>query len=310
MQSLFRSVRQLFGNRYVRPVLASLLVLATIVVFIVFFQAHPEYLRNLRHIRPIVVIEILALNAVLTFILTIISNLTLRLCGKPIAFKENFMLTAYSSVANFFGPLQSGPGVRAVYLKTRHNVRMRDYTLATLIQYAMFALISALFLFGGSLKWWWVSLIFLSVGVFCGLVIRVYSKRGHNNKEPSQFHFDPGTIGALLIATLAMVVVVTSYYFIELKAVNPHINLRQAIIYSGAANFALFVSLTPDAIGIRESFLVLAKRLHHISTAAIFAANIIDRAVYLLYLVLLFIFVLTIHASDRLHLKSLRRAVS
>jgi uncharacterized membrane protein YbhN (UPF0104 family) len=107
-----------------------------------------------------------------------------------------------------------------------------------------------------------------------------------------------------------MAIIVTAYYFIELRAVSPHITLHQAIIYSGAANFALFVSLTPDAIGIRESFLVLAKRLHHIATPVILAANIIDRGAYLIYLLILFIFVLLVHAGDRLHLSSIRRAAS
>jgi hypothetical protein len=179
MKTLITQLRHVLSNKYVRPLGAAIILLVTVIVFIVFFRAHPDYIRNLRHVRPIVIIEIIALNALLTVVLTIISNLTLRLCGKPISFRENFLLTAYSSIANFFGPLQSGPGVRAVYLKSKHHVRMRDYTLATLIQYAMFALISALFLFGGSLKWWWALLILLGVGVFCFFVIRLYIKRDH-----------------------------------------------------------------------------------------------------------------------------------
>jgi uncharacterized membrane protein YbhN (UPF0104 family) len=68
---------------------------------------------------------------------------------------------------------------------------------------------------------------------------------------------------------------------------------------------ALFVSLTPGAIGIREAFLTFSQQLHHIDTSTIVAANIIDRAVYLVFLGVLFIFVFSLHARDKLSLSSL-----
>jgi uncharacterized membrane protein YbhN (UPF0104 family) len=280
------------------------IIVLTITIFVYFFIKHPDYIRNLRHVRPIVIVEVIALNALLTLVLTMTYDFTLRLCGHRLPFKENFLLTAYSSIANFFGPLQSGPGVRAVYLKTKHNVRMRDYTLATLIGYAMFAMLSALFLFGGSLVWWAATLVFAGVAAFCFFVIRYFMKRSSAGAQKSALQLRPQILAGLLLCSVATVIIVTSYYFIELRAVNPHISLHQAIIYSGAANFALFVSLTPDAIGIRESFLVLTRRLHHIPTAVILTANIIDRGAYLIYLGILFAFVLLVHASDRLHLHS------
>ncbi|HZL07693.1 MAG TPA: hypothetical protein VFC50_00680, partial [Candidatus Dormibacteraeota bacterium] len=85
-----------------------------------------------------------------------------------------------------------------------------------------------------------------------------------------------------------------------------HISWGQAMSYSGAANFALFVSLTPDAIGFRETFLVFSHRLHHVSTANILSANVIDRGAYVIFLLLLFVVVLSLHAKDRLRLSSLK----
>lgn len=310
MKSLIKTLRGLLAHKYLRTIAAVLILLATIIVFIAFFKDHPSYIRNLRHVRPIVIIEIVALNALLSVALTFTYDFTLRLCGKRLSFKENFLLTTYSSIANFFGPLQSGPGVRAIYLKTKHQVRMRDYTLATLIQYAMFALLSALLLFGGSLAWWAATLVFVGVAAVCYAVIRFYMKRNRSRSDSQGLQLSPQLLAGLLVTTLAMVIIVTSYYFIELRAVSSHISLHQAIIYSGAANFALFVSLTPDAVGIRESFLVLTRRLHHIPTAVILTANLIDRGAYLIYLILLCIFVLAVHAKDRLNIKQLRRAAS
>jgi uncharacterized membrane protein YbhN (UPF0104 family) len=69
------------------------------------------------------------------------------------------------------------------------------------------------------------------------------------------------------------------------------------ITYTGAANFALFVALTPGAIGIREAFLLFTRHLHHISSANIVAANIIDRAIFIVVLGVLFGLTLGFHAK-------------
>lgn len=229
------------------------------------------------------------------------------MCGKHLEAKENFLLTSYSSIANFFGPLQSGPGVRAAYLKTRHHVRLRDYTLATLIYYGFFAFFSALFLVAGSLPWWLTTITLLGVLGFSALLIRMFIRRDKKPGE-SQFHLRSGVLIALAVVTFLQVVLTAVTYFVELRAVNSHITVGQAISYAGAANFALFVSLTPDAIGVREAFLVFSKHFHHVSTADILSANVIDRGSYLIFLCLLFVIVLATHAKDRLRLSSLRRS--
>jgi uncharacterized membrane protein YbhN (UPF0104 family) len=88
-------------------------------------------------------------------------------------------------------------------------------------------------------------------------------------------------------------------YYLALLASGAHVSLGQAVSYTGAANFALFVSVTPDGIGIREAFLLFAQRIHHVSTDAIVTANIIDRATFVVFLGVLFLVALGLHAKDR-----------
>jgi len=106
----------------------------------------------------------------------------------------------------------------------------------------------------------------------------------------------------LAAATAFQIVVVTSIYYIELKSVAPNTSLHQIIIYSGAANLALFVSLTPGAIGFRESFLVFTQHLHHISNATIVTTNILDRAMYIVLLAILAIGIFVTHTKSALSL--------
>jgi uncharacterized membrane protein YbhN (UPF0104 family) len=296
-------IKGLAHHNRLRFGLTILVILITAIVFIRFFSSHGEYLDSLRHIKLWVIVAIVLLNAGALLTLVFICNFMLELCGKRLPVKEQFLLTAYSSIVNFFGPLQSGPGVRAVYLKTRHKVRVRDYLSASLIYYAMFAMISALFLFGGSRPWWQTILVLLIVGLICYFIIRQFLRRGKAKPVVSSFHLSGKILSKLFFATFVQVCLITTYYLVELRAVSPLTSIRQAVVYSGAANFALFVSLTPDAVGFRETFLVLSKHLHHISTGTILSANLIDRAIYAGFLILLFILVLALHARNKLGLK-------
>lgn len=300
------TIRKTLAVRRTKNILVVAILLLTLAVFVRFFAEHPDYIRQLGHTNPWWIVAVVLLNVPMVGILILVYDTCLKLCGKRLAWKENFLLTSYSSIINFFGPLQSGPGVRAAYLKTRHKVRLRDYTLATLLYYGLFAFFSALFLLVGTRPWWQTLLALAAVAGFSFFVIRWFLKR---DKQPaaSQFNLRGTLLARLMVVTFLQVLLTSFTYFVELKAVNHHISWGQAVSYSGAANFALFVSLTPDAIGFRETFLVFSKHLHHVSTANILSANIIDRGAYVIFLVLLLLVVLSLHVKDRLSLGSLRQ---
>jgi len=306
LKQIIRAAQQVYKRPLAKQLLIVFILAATIFAFINFFRLHPDYVRQLRQVKPWWIIAVILLNIPMVVLLVFIYDACLRLCGKRIPWRENFLLTAYSSLINFFGPLQSGPGVRAAYLKTRHQVRLRDYTLASLSYYGLFAFFSALFLLVGTRPWWQTVLALLLVTGLSIYVIRTLLKR--DKKGQSQFQLRGNVLAILILLAFLQVLLLAITYFVELKAVNSHIGWGQAVSYSGAANFALFVSLTPDAIGFRESFLYFSQHLHHVSTANILSANIIDRGAYVLFLLLLFLVVLAIHAKSRLRLTDLRPA--
>ena len=281
--------------------LPVLLVAITAAVFVWFFAKHPAVRHALGATDPWVLLLIAALYGLFLLCLVWVYALTLRLCDKRLGVQEGFLLTCYSTIVNFFGPLQSGPGVRAAYLKQKHQVKLRDYTAATFIYYGLYAVVSALFLFLGSQFWWLAVPAAILVGVFSYLIVRLVYKRGLKKGSAVQLDLNPKLLGLLLVATICQLATQALIYFVELRAVQAHETIRQAITYGGAANFALFVSLTPGAIGFREAFLEFSRRLHHISTAHILAASVIDRAVFVAFLGLLFLIVLGLHAKDRLY---------
>jgi uncharacterized membrane protein YbhN (UPF0104 family) len=288
-------------KKYVKPVLSGLVIAATAAAFVWYVQAHPDYITKLRHTDWRAIVALIAVNGVLIVVLAGIYQMTARIAGKSLGRQENLLLTIYSSIANFFGPLQSGPGVRAVYLKKRHQVRLRDYTFATLIYYAMYAVVSALFALIGTRPWWQT---LLAVGAAAGAsaaVLYWFDRRGQKKERP-RLRLVPRLLGILLLLTALQISLVSVRYYIELQTVQANVSVGQAVSYAGAANFALFVSVTPDGIGIREAFLLFSQRLHGVETQYIVAASLLDRATYILFLGLLFLVALTLHAKDKLRL--------
>ena len=83
----------------------------------------------------------------------------------------------------------------------------------------------------------------------------------------------------------------------------PGVKINQVISYTGAANFALFVNVTPGAVGIRETFLFFSEKLHHITNAAIIGSNVLDRSVYIIFLAIMFLVLLVVRGKSAFPLK-------
>ena len=276
-----------------RPAAAVVILTATIAAFIYYFATHPAVRQQLQQVRPLTLAIILLLYFGTVGALAMINIGTLKLCKIRMSGSESLLLTSYSAIVNFFGPLQSGPAFRAVYLKKKHGLKLRNYTAATFMYYFFYGAFSGLFLLSGLLKWWLA--VLAGAGIVAALVIR--RERWVGSRLAG---LNMGGWYYLALATFLQVSAVALIYYTELRSVAPGTHFSQAIIYTGAANLALFVSLTPGAIGFRESFLLFSQRLHHVSSSAIVAANIIDRAMYIVLLLIMALFIFGTHARRQL----------
>jgi uncharacterized membrane protein YbhN (UPF0104 family) len=280
-----------------RPVAAAIILAVTIAAFIYYFDNHPAVGRQLRHTSPELLFTLLGLYLGTIAALTMTTLSSLRICNVRLDKSESLLLTAYTAVVNFFGPLQSGPAFRGVYLKKKHGMKVKDYTLVTLLYLVFWGLFSCMFLLSGILHWWLVPLGLVAlVAVYVESRARLLTSRFE--------HLNMRAVAYLGMATLLQASLVCLIYYSELRNVAPATRFSQAIIYTGAANLALFVSLTPGAIGFRETFLVFSRHLHHISDNTIVAANILDRSVYIVFLLILALFIFGTHARRQLDIKT------
>lgn len=296
------------NRKKLRLILGPIVILATIAVFIWYVNGHPEVIDQLSNTSVGLLILLVAVYLGTLAALIAVSQLSLRFFGKSMGAQENFLFNAYSSLINFFGPGQSGPGFRGAYLKIKHSLGIKQYVFITLVYYAFFATISGMMLFFVSRPWWQSVLLVIGIVIGCALIIQRFISKNKKQLGNVKRNHAIFIIGLLGFATLFQILCTTLVYFLELRSLDASVSFTQALAYTGAANFALFVSITPGAIGIREAFLVFTQQLHHIPDSTIVAANILDRAVYLLYLGLLFFFVLVLHAGKKLQVKEVQKA--
>lgn len=272
-----------------KKVVAIIIILTFLSLFGYYIYGHPEIIDDVLSIGYINVFILLILYSGVVLTNVSVVHATIRLCRRDLSLKNSLFLTIYSSVVNFFGPLQSGPAVRAVYLKRKIGLHIRDYTIAMIFYYLSFGVINASLLFIPKSPW-------LSVlGIIVAFIMTAIgtAKLGFGPHKKYVFY--------ILISTIIQIIFMVFIYSIELNAINPaaHYSLMQTISYTASANLAMFVSLTPGAIGIRETFLILSQSFHNIPLGSIVAAGIIDRAVYIVFLIIMFVL------SSGLHLKSM-----
>lgn len=283
----------------IKSKLGYVVLVLTLLVFVWYLRSNPAVIDDLSTTRLSTVLVLLTLYGLMTAVLAYIFGLMLKMCNARIPAKENILFTMYSSVINFFGPLQSGPGFRLVYLKKKFNVSMRAYGSANVVYYLMFAVISGVFLLSSLIP---VALLVISVvlAVFIGwYLLPTLRQRVPRLKKVLPDLPGIGLFVQLGCATLVQLLLITCVYWVELRSLESTISFSQALTYAGAANFALFVSLTPGALGFRESFLFLSERLHGIDNATVVSANVLDRAVYVLFLGILFAIILAMHGQRK-----------
>ncbi len=284
-------------KQHIKTALAICVLALTACAFIYYIKQHPETITQLRDISPFVIIALLGLYGISFLAYVVITRLSLLLFGKTLSIQENLLFNAYSSLINFFGPGQSGPAFRAVYLKKQHNLSLKRYALTGLIYYGFFAVLSVAMAFAGSRPWWQTLLVSVAVAGASFVFIRRYRAR-----LGAAAHINTKLIGLIGVMTAVQVLMQVFIFAIELRSVSDQISWGQVISYTGVANLSLFVSITPGGIGIREAFLLFSQQLHHIGSATVVAASIIDRGIYLLFLGILFVLVITMHAKDKLHI--------
>lgn len=289
-------------KKRLRQVLALSITLITVALFYYYLSTHGSLLHQLITTSPVTVVALLVLFGFWFGSLCLILHACLLICNIDLPAGENLLINAYSTFLNYFLPGQGGPVLRGLYLKARYKLPFRRYVFSTLVYYAFYAVVSVLLLIGGVRSWWQtlIGVIVVSAGAYFGG--RLYARKHHFSSHGLHFNID--TLSYLLFATCLQAICQVAIYWVELSSISSGFTIGQVMSYAGAASFSIFVSITPGAVGIRESFLLFSQNLHHITSSVIVGANVLDRSTYILFLAIIFVVLLVIRGRSILSFKN------
>ena len=277
-------------SKIIRTVTAAIVIAITFFVVRSYLNAHPALIHQLGSVSLPVLISVFLLYLVMFGIILQLFHVTILLCHKSIKRRENFYINGYSIGLNFILPGQTGPIFRSGYVKRKYGIAFKTFLSITLLYYFFYTLICLSFISVGSRPWWQSIVFILSATAVLIYGTRWYVKKKALDVEKIILQKKWATI--LLLLTSAQFSLQTIIYYIELKAVDHLVAFHQVIAYTGIANISLFVGLTPAGIGIRESFLVLSEK---IPVTSIVLANLIDRSIYIIFIVTIVVTSVILH---------------
>lgn len=255
--------------------------LAIVLAFAIFyFIKHPHIFSELYNLPIYLFIFVLILNFLSLLAITRIFITSLKLNKINLSSKISLMLNSNSLFLNFFIPGQAGPIYRGYYLKEKHNLKVMDYTLSTLVYYAVFAVISVDLLVVGFFK----LKLGIPLSIVIALIFYILTIRYLNIFTKDRLFISHQILINLILMTTLQLVLNGLIYFFELHYISHGVSVYQILSYTGIASLALFVSLTPAGIGIREAFLIFSQQITGINTNQVVLASVVDRSVYIVFL--------------------------
>lgn len=238
-----------------------------------------------------------------------------------LSFREWYGLSVVSIFWNIVLPLRGGAGVRAIYLKKVHNFSYSNFiaTLAALYFVTFFVnTIIGLFcifaLYYNTKSLLTPLLVFFIITFIAVSFVMFFSPRiqkDYNNyylnklkQALNSWHVIRTNLSLLkkltvIILTYAFVGLLTVYF--SYRAFGCEISFFQCLLISTLFSFSTLIKITPGALGITESIMILTGQLFHISPAQSLLAAGLLRSVNLCWIFILtpiFSYLLSMNIKD------------
>jgi len=276
--------------------LRLVLLASVIVAFVLYFSYNQAQFSKIGELTFWQILLIIIGQSMVIISNIFILMIMVRFIARRLGFLDAARITAYSSLINFFGFLQGGLGFRGVYLKRYYQMSLRKYFVLTLVQYCIFFSIAGLLLIVGL---WLTSgvqkvIFFLLFAIFLiTLIFIVIDKikpvayvNALERIKRTHHIFQAWPLLGIAAATIFQLSGSLLANAVELHAVGANISFGGLLIYTGISQFAIIIALTPGAIGIRETILLIVQQQMSLTTEHIIVASTIDRVIYFVTLAL------------------------
>lgn len=235
---------------------------------------------------------------------------------KKIPTGESIYIGILSAIGNFFGPLLGGASIRAIYLKKSYALSYSSFTSTLFGYYLILFLVTSCFAVASLLMLAKSSQVLLLLVFFTTILIVLllltFSKLPESGrlinqrKNPKLIKRMVGTLYKIedgwktikhksklisrlvLLATLSFL---TQFFisYVEFNALQIDYNIQTLILYTAFMVVSLLISITPGAIGIRETLLFIFASTMALTNEQIIQLAVIDRGVTFILLLALFL---------------------
>ncbi|MCA9325297.1 flippase-like domain-containing protein [Candidatus Saccharibacteria bacterium] len=306
-----------------RKYTSLLLTIGFLVLFVWYGWTHQEIFTDLTNIAVWALALIVVGKLINVWTTGIFTKWTVEAFTDTLTQAEAFVVSVLTAIGNFFGPLFGGLGIRAVYLKKYHNLPYSKFT-ATLIGYFLMMLqfnsllaIAGLLLLPHNNQTNFVLLVF--VGWFLAFLLLTVMRLPQREKLAGiekmklarpiiKTLYDIEDGWKLLVSkkkllfqmmglAVANLVALYAVNYIEFVALDIHVTPAAMMLYTAVVQASLLLSLTPGAVGLRETILIILGTTLGISNQQIIQVAILDRGIYFIMLGILFL--MTRHSTFR-----------
>jgi len=279
------------------------------------------FLDNIESFSPILDIKLplLLLVAVANVLPMVGNGLFLKFIvepfGKRLTHRESLYVSVLSSIGNFFAPAGGGLGLRAVYLKKKHQLSYTDY-LSTLsgnyvIVFFCISLIGLIALAAtGSFSGQALIIAGFLFAIFSGSIVaallRPIKTETIERLKPSILRSfvrqinrvangwdiikkDRILLVKLLLVTLANFVVTVTITKLIAVSLSIQIGFWGLILMSVVGSLSFIVNITPANLGVKEALYVFSATTIGLSTPEVLSIALIDRGVLFFVMVLMWV---------------------
>ncbi len=284
-----------------KPIISFTLLAIILALFINYVYNHASDFKQISLINPLWLVPLIALFLLNYFFTSIQTRELLMPLGVKLKNLEVYMLSIVTGFYNIITPVHGGMGVRAVYLKKKHNFTYTNFlsTLAgmyviTFFIGSLFGLISLYFIHQiyGVFNWV-VLLIFL--GLFLPLFsIIIFSPKFKERKNKWLNRFVNVINGwniirknrrvvlvCVLVATACLLVssvsTIISYHIFGIN-----LSFIQALFLVSIGSIVILIQLTPGNLGVSEAVAVFSAMIIGITPAQSLSVAILGRIVQMI----------------------------
>ncbi len=280
------------------------------ILLVYYISRNIEEFRSLTFVNPIYLIIIAVGHLLGIYLNGLFLKYILEPFDKKISNIESFKVSLISTLGNYFLPVGTGAGIKAVYLKKKFKVSYTDFISTLYGNYiivfligSFIGLISLIFLRSNSLnKQYWIllfvfSLVFstmLYMAVF-GFPKWVINKTNKKNKIVilissiingwNTIVKNRKLIKRLILITIFNFIISAAITYLAVLSIDLHINIWALLLYTSLGVLSFLLNITPGSIGIRETIIIFSSTVIGFSVPQVLSISIIEKGT--LFIVLL-----------------------